>query len=642
MRKKILRKLNILSATPSPPILNGLTPEKSKEIANRFNKRNAQVVKNKQASPTIKKIMKVNNKKGGVRKIGKPPLPGKVVGLLKEFSEKIFISGGIGDIFAIEAFFSDKQRKNLQTVVYGSKKSSVISDLFRNLPNYSIQKHIEEWTDFSKFWCFLSKKQCETYVKKPSKDFQESEDFSIARIFSKINKSQWQYNYSSWLIYKLASIEKFNLPDFYVTICPYSTDKGNPHRDFNEKDWEVVLNYLEKENLKGVVVNKGTDTVPDHPNLIDLNNLTTMAEAIEILKNSKGYLGIDTCFSVLAAKLFSADSLMIKIINNHGLNYKNIYFAPHMTFDFLFSKANTNNLKIIRTAKTPASEITLVVPQGLGDIFWVYQKFAPYYNKINIDIAVIGEDKVQNRSEPWLSLFPKIDRIGFKKMTAKMYEAMIAKYYKIENILNREINDSVEYSCNKWLESGVRIDEIDSSLKIEEFIDLKVEPFDLPFNKYVCLYVSGSTKMHGAAVLGAWPIEGWLKLTREVYKTFGTNLPIVIIGASFDANVIREISEKLTGAGIQNHHFINEAPAKILHVLKNCEFFIGYQSGLNIVADNFDVKQIMIYYKYLEPMLYTWAKRKNIANGTFNAFTFSDSIERITYSLPNNFYTEGK
>lgn len=184
---------------------------------------------------------------------------------------------------------------------------------------------------------------------------------------------------------------------------------------------------------------------------------------------------------------------------------------------------------------------------------------------------------------------------------------------------------SIPYCCNKWLEEGVDLDKIDPTFQIERNIPLKLEKVNLPFEKYITLYVSGSTKMHGAAVLGAWPLAKWISLV-EGYNL--NKLPIVIIGAFFDKEVIEELNAHFISRGINTFKFIQQTPAEVCYILKNTECFIGYQSGLNIVADNMDVNQIMLYYEYLKPMLNTWCKPENI-DKKFNAFTFTQKPEEV-------------
>jgi hypothetical protein len=64
------------------------------------------------------------------------------------------------------------------------------------------------------------------------------------------------------------------LPENYIVLCPFSTDKRSKERDFNAEDWNQTLKFLEQKDIKGVVINSGNDIVPKNSYLIDLSNLT--------------------------------------------------------------------------------------------------------------------------------------------------------------------------------------------------------------------------------------------------------------------------------------------------------------------------------------------------------------------------------
>jgi ADP-heptose:LPS heptosyltransferase len=121
-------------------------------------------------------------------------------------------------------------------------------------------------------------------------------------------------------------------------LCPFSTDKRSKERDFNAEDWNQTLKFLEQKDIKGVVINSGNDIVPKNSYLIDLSNLTKIEEAVEIVKAAKGYLGIDSWLSVLAAKVFNSLSLQIKSVNSHCLNNAAFYYAPKKEFNFINTK----------------------------------------------------------------------------------------------------------------------------------------------------------------------------------------------------------------------------------------------------------------------------------------------------------------
>lgn len=82
----------------------------------------------------------------------------------------------------------------------------------------------------------------------------------------------------------------------------------------------------------------------------------------------------------------------------------------------------TNQLiKNIDNIKT----ITIKTVQGVGDVFWVYQKLSPYFDKINFIICVINLDcPVQKRVLPFLKLLPKVDNFKLELVTSEYYDSL--------------------------------------------------------------------------------------------------------------------------------------------------------------------------------------------------------------------------
>jgi hypothetical protein len=271
--------------------------------------------------------------------------------------------------------------------------------------------------------------------------------------------------------------------------------------------------------------------------------------------------------------------------------------------------------------------ITLDVVQGLGDIFWVYQKIAPHFKTINLNICVVVLDHVQNRSLPWMPLLPQVGEVKLRLVDGEVYNEMVTTRYNLSDTIKnwQESHlDSVPYAVNKWLEDGIRLDEIDN-MKVMTDVPLKMEPINVPFKKYMTLYVSGSAKNRN---LPCWSIDQWLEYVDLLYSKYNPDLPIVVIGANFDREAIEEVSLGLCHRRIETVSYMNESPAKVAQIIANSKLFVGYQSGLNIIADNLDVPQVMLYYDHLKPMMYTWCKKKNIETKFF-ADLFSSSPESV-------------
>jgi hypothetical protein len=188
----------------------------------------------------------------------------------------------------------------------------------------------------------------------------------------------------------------------------------------------------------------------------------------------------------------------------------------------------------------PKDYITVDVVQGLGDIFWIYQKLAPFYQTINFNICCVTLDNVQRRALPWMSLLPKVKEVTMKLVKGPVYAQMATTKYNLAEVMQawNAGKTPPPYAVNKWLEEGVRIDEIDQS-PVEKNVALKSEHFDVPFEKFMTLYVSGNAKKKG---LPSWSIQQWLEYIDLFYVRYNPDLPIVVIGADFDKEAIDDIS----------------------------------------------------------------------------------------------------
>jgi hypothetical protein len=286
-------------------------------------------------------------------------------------------------------------------------------------------------------------------------------------------------------------------------------------------------------------------------------------------------------------------------------------------------------------------EITVLTAQGVGDIFWVYQKLSPHFDRINIIIATTGRWGGMQRAIPFAYTLPKVNDASFKLITIKEYKDIMnncgKKYMKNlihENEIKKEsplkaangcTYNYVKYSVNKWLEAGIRIDEIDD-FKIEENVDILCEPIEIPDREYIILYISG-----GHTKKGRWKPNRYAHLIKNTYERYNVNYPIVLLGATYDKNNLMAAGNKLKEFGYEVHTAINHKFENANYIIKNSSYFIGYQSGLNIIADNFDIPQTMMYFNHFGNLMHSWPKKRNlegeIRNRTYNAIKFNEHIE---------------
>lgn len=142
--------------------------------------------------------------------------------------------------------------------------------------------------------------------------------------------------------------EKFNIPEIFAIINPYTEDdrihcincnfihKGiqpcGLTRNFIDKDYVNILNFLYKKNITGVIISIQPIYLKKFKN-INIINLSLskldIVDCIELVKQSTYFFGIDSFFSVIASKILHHNNIYVKCNNNNGHINKDIYWYPN-------------------------------------------------------------------------------------------------------------------------------------------------------------------------------------------------------------------------------------------------------------------------------------------------------------------------
>lgn len=257
-----------------------------------------------------------------------------------ETPKTIFLCGAIGDIIAIECYLSDMARASLEVICLPDTNYTFIPMLFGSLPNYPKLKRYVEVCPGQHQWhnkaILLDRMAAEGFrPKEPDGMIRliEAQDWSLDQIFAEYNEgTSLKYNGSSFAQYTLASNP---VKGMYYAICPYAganISGGVDGRNFDNDDWDAVLSYLDEQDVNGVVVGTGDGYVPDHCHLSNMMNKTTLLEALEIVKNATGYIGVDSSMSVIASKTIVQNNFHLKTVNvvHHARpELMRFYFAPY-------------------------------------------------------------------------------------------------------------------------------------------------------------------------------------------------------------------------------------------------------------------------------------------------------------------------
>lgn len=276
------------------------------------------------------------------------------------------LTGGIGDFVNIESHTNPQVFFDYDTIYLPTPAAKGICALYGAL-------RCEPWNrmnwvivdaDWSRLGAFIDKREIEKFLTGLPQVLYDADDWSGVIKFPLCNSESFV---GSQLLKNTIGTIDFDFPEKFYTIVPYTTARPNHVRyDFTPQEWKHIINYLELTDTYGVIVSTADPNynVPESKRLINLLGKTTIGSAVEILKKSIGYIGIDSFLSVLATQLFAQKDLLIKSKSIFLYGHKSQYYAPHKNFEF-----------IVRDIK-PLTENTYFNSSDFYNVDIVYKK--PY------------------------------------------------------------------------------------------------------------------------------------------------------------------------------------------------------------------------------------------------------------------------
>lgn len=277
---------------------------------------------------------------------------------------------------------------------------------------------------------------------------------------------------------------------------------------------------------------------------------------------------------------------------------------------------------------------TITTAAGIGDKIWILQKLV---NQPDAHDWIIPAGQPQ-RAHQLAPLLPSVIRsVTFK-------EGLGYKTIKTYGYRGNWCNTPQEFTleANTHLEAGKRIEkflpDLATSYRIEwettrqdaeqslrllsesesftlysqEWADRVNEALvnGLPA-RFIAIYTSAYQK---DARWKGWEAKEWL----EFIKMFPNHYAFVIIGAPYDAPMAGDLMPMLTTNHIPYVNTVGQPLGVVIEVLKRCEAFVGFPSGLSILNETLGAgKTIMFYPQHLSLMVNTWADPARIESGDY-------------------------
>lgn len=267
----------------------------------------------------------------------------------------------------------------------------------------------------------------------------------------------------------------------------------------------------------------------------------------------------------------------------------------------------------------------MLVPQGVGDVFWIWRKLYPYYDEIRFTVIDTGDlpRPVARRAEPTIRSLPKVTSVDYERV--KPWPDWVSRKVPLAALLPEiDAGRRPAWAVNPWLESGIPLEAVDPKLEVAWDVPLPVRPIkELADPKCLAVYLSGDTVRHGDHER-PWSIDQWVQFVDRVcyFNGVGTSVPVVLIGAAFDYPVTARTADELNRRGFRTTVLNDLELGELVWLFANAKVFLGYQSGLNVVCDAAGGRQCMLYYPRYVPVGATWVHpaRRTPEHFTYHSF----------------------
>jgi hypothetical protein len=269
------------------------------------------------------------------RRPGYPAMLRRLAGLPTPGADRFLFTGGVGDFLALDSWMDPAYRAGCRALLWAAPNAALIRELIAACPAWPRGiAHVDLWTDFSSRRAWYNFVELEDAVGREA--LANADDWCAARIFPEILSGGHTWHGSPLLAGPpLVDLARLDLPSRYTLVCPATVSTHRLDRFFSPGEWDWTVARLAARDEVGVVVGTGDDPVPDHPRLRNLMNATTLLEAAEISRRCSGYVGIDACWTVLAAQVLPDSDIVIRTTIDHVYRYAKVYYGPRPGYPFL-------------------------------------------------------------------------------------------------------------------------------------------------------------------------------------------------------------------------------------------------------------------------------------------------------------------
>lgn len=270
--------------------------------------------------------------------------------------------------------------------------------------------------------------------------------------------------------------------------------------------------------------------------------------------------------------------------------------------------------------------IRFIVPQGIGDISWLFSKIDDFSKHHEIKMAIAND--TLKRSCYFIDMHPTISFDGY---TSHSYSDVNSNKISENTDLN-SLEDGKTYflSANEWLEKGNNLNEFLPKEKINYHYNLcfreqSVERANSLLNSDLRIGIYGSCY----SMLRAWNFwkeHEWFGMVAKLVTEY-PNACFYIIGAKFDIDLGDKLIELLKIQKVKYVRVIGESLETALWIIKNLDYLFAFPSGLGIMANVLKTPCIMFMPPMLKNMCHKFTPEQDNESGFFMNQLFINNME---------------
>jgi SAM-dependent methyltransferase len=246
--------------------------------------------------------------------------------------------------------------------------------------------------------------------------------------------------------------------------------------------------------------------------------------------------------------------------------------------------------------------IDLYTPSGIGDIYWVLQKLARAANAAGERFRIHtppGSDIKMSRGKflEYIDCVESVAPDGLPYPELVKRAAAEGHYAALRPVMYCE--------ANTWLEAGRRLETYLPAFPTEFILNWQIDVESQrralmhlkPGEKNIVVYTSGIANNESKST-GTWSAADWVARVSELRADPELNL--IWIGAQYDADILPSLH------GFFDSVLIDLPAPVIVSLLRHCDGFVSYQSGLSCISVIESIPTLMLYFRKIAALTKTF------------------------------------